>query len=79
MQRTAQQQAFIDALLTGTSHVALRARAGTGKSTTILEAVVELLSADARLEIDVLMYNKAIAEEMTDKVRRRARKGRPNR
>jgi len=62
---TKQQQAFIDALLNTTCHLALVARAGTGKTSTILMGVTALAKAFPGLEILVCAYNKAIADEVS--------------
>lgn len=71
MKLTAQQQAFVDAMTEGSGHVAMVARAGCGKTSTILEAVDALVAHDPRLEIGVCAYNKAIAEEVGTKLKLR--------
>lgn len=66
---TQQQTAFIDTLLTTTDHVALMARAGCGKTSTILAAVDALRKAQPFAEIAVVAYNKAIADEVSHKLK----------
>jgi len=67
---TAQQQSFLDAVLTTTSHIALVARAGCGKTSTILLAVDALVAQNPRVEIAVVSYNKAIATEVGAKLKK---------
>lgn len=64
-----QQRAFLEELRYGTGHVALVARAGCGKTSTILMGVDTLVEMDAQLEILACAFNKAIAEEMKQKLR----------
>lgn len=71
MKPTAQQQAFIDALLQSDDHLCLRARAGTGKTSTILMAVDAYAQARPHHEIVVCAYNKAIADEVREKLQQR--------
>jgi superfamily I DNA/RNA helicase len=66
---TLQQQAFYDALLTTSSNIALMARAGCGKTTTILGGVDRLHAANPRLKILVCCYNKDIKTEIADKLK----------
>ena len=67
---TPQQKAFYNELLSGTSHIVLRARAGCGKSTAIVGGVDALMAYNGGdLEIQVCAYNKAIADEMTEKLK----------
>ena len=68
---TDQQQAFDDALLNTTSHLCLRARAGTGKTTTILESVGSYVDANPDHEVIVCAYNKAITDEIKEKLAKR--------
>lgn len=74
MTPTTQQQAFLDALLNTSSHLALIARAGCGKTSTIMMAVKALVdwaaSQGVRLEMLVCAYNKAIAQEISEKLKR---------
>lgn len=65
---TPQQQAFIDALVGTTSHLVLRARAGTGKTTTIMQGVAAYHAAHPDHEIVVCAFNKAIADEVKEKI-----------
>lgn len=71
IQLTSQQAAFVSALLTTTANIALRARAGTGKSSTILVGVDELVKAHPRIEILICAFNKAIEVEMSEKLKAR--------
>lgn len=58
MKLTAQQIAFINALCNTTSNIALIARAGCGKTTTIAEAVAEYLKAFPAHEVTVCVFAK---------------------
>jgi DNA helicase-2/ATP-dependent DNA helicase PcrA len=70
MERTAQQQAFAGALLRGTGHLALVARAGTGKTTTIISAVVDYVAAFPHHEVTICAFGRAIREEIEAKLER---------
>lgn len=65
---TAQQQAILDELLSGVSSVAIIARAGSGKTSTILMIVDQEANMDRNAEIVVCAYNKAIADEVKEKL-----------
>lgn len=65
---TAQQQAFIDALVDGEDHLALVARAGCGKTSTILMGVDAVRAARPNAEVLVCAFNKAIADEVKEKL-----------
>lgn len=65
---TAQQASFLDALCNTTSNLALVARAGCGKTSTILLGVDAYTHFFPRAEIIVCAYNKAIAKEVKDKL-----------
>jgi len=67
---TIQQQAFIDAVAACSGNLALAARAGTGKTTTILHAVDAVRAARPDLSVTVCAYNKAIADEVGAKLKR---------
>lgn len=69
MTPTPQQAAFVAELVTGTSHVALRARAGTGKTTTILQGIAAALAANPRLEILFCAFNKKNADEGAERLK----------
>lgn len=56
-----QQEAIFEAVVCGSDHIAVVARAGTGKTTTIVEAV-KRLPADKR--VLVLAFNKEIQQEL---------------
>jgi len=68
MTPTVQQQAFLTALATTSSHLALIARAGCGKTSTILLGVAQEIQRNPRIEILVCAYNKAIEVEMSGKL-----------
>ena len=61
---TQEQQAIFDEIDKGQQHVVVRARAGTGKTTTILEAL------NYAQESDILLaaFNKSIADELGRRV-----------
>lgn len=65
---TVQQTAFITALVHTKRNLALVARAGTGKTSTILLGVDAYHAAFPRAEIVVCAYNKAIADEVKGKL-----------
>lgn len=68
---TPQQQDFLSALLNTTSHLALRARAGCGKTSSILLGVDAIRQADPWAEVLCIAYNKAIADEVGGKLKAR--------
>lgn len=70
MTPTPQQAAFIKALVTTTSNIALVARAGTGKTTTILQGVAAFHEKFPNAEVVVCAFNKAIADEVKDKLKK---------
>lgn len=61
---TSQQLDFFEELKNGKGHVGLVARAGTGKTTTIVAGVDILARLHPRAEITVAAYNKPIADEV---------------
>src|ERR1700742_4500342 len=65
---TSQQRAFLDALINTESHLALVARAGCGKTATILMGVDVIARAFPKAEIGVCAFNKAIADEVKEKL-----------
>lgn len=69
MTPTTQQAAFLQALLTTSNHLALVARAGSGKTSTILMGVDAYAAANPRDEILVCAFNKAIADEVAGKLK----------
>ncbi len=69
MTPTTQQQAFIDALVTTTSNLALVARAGCGKTSTIMLGVAAYTVAFPEHEILVCAFNKPIADEVAGKLK----------
>ncbi len=68
MNRTPQQQALIQELLNGTGHIALVARAGTGKTTTILEGVDEYVKVFPGHDITICCFGKEIQQEIAAKL-----------
>lgn len=68
MTPTSQQQAFLDALVGDTGNLALVARAGCGKTSTILMGVDAYLRANPDHEVLICAYNKAIADEVREKL-----------
>jgi len=58
------QEAIFVEYVTGSRHIIVRARAGTGKTTTIVEAVKRLLKAHPNRVVIVCAFNKNIAEEL---------------
>jgi superfamily I DNA/RNA helicase len=74
MNRTAQQQNFIDTILAaaGTGrHFCLRARAGTGKTSTVLELVNDYAAANPAHEITLCAFGNAAARELKEKLEKR--------
>lgn len=71
MKPTIQQEAVIAELLTGTGHVALQARAGCGKTSTIMLGIEALSAHDPGLEILVCAFNKSIAVEIQEKLKKK--------
>ena len=71
MKLTDQQQAFVDAALDDKAgHLCLRARAGTGKTSTILAAVHAILGDGfSPHEINVCAFNKAVQVEIANKLK----------
>jgi DNA helicase-2/ATP-dependent DNA helicase PcrA len=66
---TAQQQAFLVALTSTTGHLALVARAGCGKTSTILMGVDAVAAKQPRAEQLVCAFNKSIADEVGEKLK----------
>jgi DNA helicase II / ATP-dependent DNA helicase PcrA len=66
---TPEQAAFLDALANSAGHIALIARAGTGKTSTILRGVSVLRQAFPYQEVVVCAYNKSIADEVAEKLK----------
>lgn len=65
---TIQQMNFLSALLNTRDHLALVARAGCGKTSTILLGVDAYAKKFPTAEIVVCAYNKAIADEVKEKL-----------
>lgn len=68
MQPTSQQAAFVNALVATKANIALVARAGTGKTSTILMGVDAYAAKNPAHEVFVCAFNKAIANEVADKL-----------
>lgn len=68
MKLTGQQTAFVDALLNTTAHIALVARAGCGKTSTIIAAVIEYAKHFPTHEITICAFGKAIQKEIAAKL-----------
>lgn len=78
--RTDQQQTFIDAVLAavksgGGKHFCLRARAGTGKSYTVLELVDDYAKLYPKHEVSLCAFNKSAATELKEKLIARGHTG----
>jgi DNA helicase-2/ATP-dependent DNA helicase PcrA len=71
VKNTDQQLAFIDAVVYGEGHKCLRARAGTGKTTTILETVSAYTEAYPEHEVAICAFGKAIQVEIEGKLKAR--------
>lgn len=62
-----QQNAVFTFLVDSDGHLVVRARAGTGKTTTIVEAVLRWLVANAGKRAVVCAFNKRIADELASR------------
>jgi ATP-dependent DNA helicase UvrD/PcrA len=69
MKLTSQQTSFVDAVVNGRGHKCLRARAGTGKTSTILEAAAEYINAFPTHEVAICAFGKAIQLEIDGKLK----------
>jgi len=69
MNLTQQQSDFVYAVTAQDRNIALIARAGTGKTSTILAAVDALRETSPQLTITVCAYNKAIEVEISAKLK----------
>lgn len=69
-QATPQQQTFLSALTDTVSHLALVARAGCGKTSTILMGVDAIMAKFPRAEVLVCAFNKSIADEVGGKLKK---------
>lgn len=67
--KTDQQDVFLYQLVNTQRNLALRARAGTGKTTTIRMGVYEYAQKFPQAEIAVYAYNAAIAKEVGEKLK----------
>jgi DNA helicase-2/ATP-dependent DNA helicase PcrA len=70
-QLTSQQSDFIDALVGTTDNIALVARAGCGKTSTILEGVDVYAKKFPQHEITICAFGKAIQREIESKLKSR--------
>jgi DNA helicase-2/ATP-dependent DNA helicase PcrA len=71
MELTPQQTAFVDAVVHTKDNVCLRARAGTGKTSTILVAADAYAKVFPTHEVVICVFGKAIQTEISDKLRAR--------
>ncbi len=69
---TPEQSAVIDAVASGASNLVVEAYAGTGKTTTILEAIRAYLAERPRAACAYLVFNKRNAEEVAERMPRRS-------
>lgn len=69
MNLTGQQSAFVDAVVRRDRNIALIARAGCGKTSTILAAVNALRDSSSSVTVTVCAFNKAIATEVAGKIK----------
>lgn len=69
MKPTSQQQAFLDTLCNTNSNILLQARAGCGKTSSILMAVDAYADKFPSDSIWVCAYNKSIADEVQTKLK----------
>lgn len=67
---TVQQQDFINSLVDTDNNIALVARAGSGKTSAILMGVDAVREADPSAEVLVCAFNKAIADEVSTKLKK---------
>ena len=63
-----QQEAAVNAVINGINNINIIARAGCGKSYTLLEIVKAVKAAKPEAEISMVAYNTAIANELKQKV-----------
>jgi DNA helicase-2/ATP-dependent DNA helicase PcrA len=68
MQLTQQQIAFVDVLVNGKGHVCLRARAGTGKTSTLIEGAVAYHKKFPKRKIAICAFAKPVQIEINDKL-----------
>lgn len=61
---SAQQEAVFSFIIDARGNLVVRARAGTGKTTTIVEAVLRWLAANPGLTVLVCAFNKRIEKEL---------------
>ena len=70
MQLTPQQVAFVDAIVNGTGHKCLRARAGTGKTSTILAGAKAYYEKFPNCEVAICAFGKGIQMEIDGKLKK---------
>ena len=68
MKLTAQQTAFVNAVVKGKGHKCLRARAGTGKTSTIIAAAVDYIKVFPSHKVAICAFGKAIQTEISEKL-----------
>ena len=64
-----QQEAIFDHFINGQGHLVVRARAGTGKTTTIVEAVKRWMRANPGKTVIVCAFNTRIKDELVERFR----------
>jgi DNA helicase-2/ATP-dependent DNA helicase PcrA len=70
MKLTTQQTTFVDAVVKGRGHKCLRARAGTGKTSTIIASVLPYITVFPNHEIAICAFGKAIQLEIDEKLKK---------
>lgn len=65
---TEQQKAIFKEIETGTKHVAVIARAGTGKTSTMVEAVNRFHASNMGKRVLAVAFNKSIATELAERM-----------
>jgi superfamily I DNA/RNA helicase len=69
MKLTTQQTTFVDAVVNGKGHKCMRARAGTGKTSTIIASVLPYIAKFPRHKIAICAFGKAIQVEIDGKLK----------
>lgn len=71
---TEQQRAIFDWARNDTGHAIVQARAGCGKTTTLLGLCEAILETQPKASVTIMAYNKAIQTEIAEKLIKRADK-----
>jgi hypothetical protein len=69
MKLTPQQEVFVDELVHGKGNIALVARAGTGKTSTIIEGAVAYATAFPDAEVTICAFAKPVQIEIDAKLK----------